>query len=104
MSILKKVIGITKNIHFQSLMGNGIMAVFGLVINAILYRKLTVVDVGIYGFFLVVFGLVDTARSGFLTFAFVKFYSGEEGEKAKQIAGSTWTLAVISTVALAIVS
>lgn len=104
MSITKKIVGITKNIHFQSLLGNGVMAVFGLVINAILYRTLTTTDVGIYMFFLVVFGLVDTARSGFLTFAFVKFYSGEESEKAKQIAGSTWSIAIISTTILAALS
>lgn len=104
MSIVKKVVGITKNIHFQSLLGNGIMAVFGLVINAILYRTLTAIDVGIYMLFLTLFGLVDTARSGFLTFAFVKFYSGEGADKARQIAGSTWSLAIISTIILAVIA
>ncbi len=102
MSFLKKVLAATKNIHFQSLLGNGIMAVFGLAIISILYRTLSLKDIGIYVLFLTLFGLVDTLRSGFLTFAFIKFYSGTKTDRANEITGSTWCLALIITACLVV--
>ncbi len=97
MQVLKKVIAIRKNIHFQSLLGNGVMAVLGMLTIAVLYRGLSVKDIGIYIFFLTILNLVDTLRSGFLTTAFIKFYSGTDEQRAREVAGSAWVLGLIIT-------
>lgn len=101
---LKKILSPLHNIHFQSLAGNGVMAVFGMLIIAILYRALSVQDIGIYVFFMTVLGLIDTLRSGFITTAFIKFYSGTTGAVAREIAGSAWCLALIITGALIVLN
>ena len=94
MSIIKYLLGSFKNIHFQSLLGNGIMAIIGMVTIAILYRSLTVNDIGVYIFFMTILGLVETLKSGFLTTAFIKFYAGTNRERANEVAGSAWCLAL----------
>jgi len=73
------------------------MAIFGMVTIAILYRALSLKEVGIYVFFMSVLGLVDTLRSGFLTTAYIKFYSGTTTERSKEVAGSAWMLALSLT-------
>ncbi|CAM4242896.1 Membrane protein involved in the export of O-antigen and teichoic acid [Pedobacter westerhofensis] len=73
------------------------MAVFGMVTLAILYRKLSVVEMGIYIFFMAILGLIDVLRSGFLTITIVKFYSGTSLERGRQIAGSAWCIALAIT-------
>jgi len=97
LNLIKKLLSIFKNIHFQSLLGNGIMAVCGMLTLAILYRKLSVVDMGVYIFFMAILGLIDTLRAGFLTITFIKFYSGTEKSRAEQIAGSAWVIALFIT-------
>jgi len=104
MSFVKKILAATKNAHFQSLLGNGVVALFGLLITAILYRVLSKTDISIYLSFLVYFGLVDTLRSGFLTFAFIKFYSGAKVDKANEITGSTWFLSLVITGGLVVLN
>lgn len=73
------------------------MSVFGMVTLAILYRKLPVVDMGIYIFFMAILGLVDTLRAGFLTITLIKFYSGTEERRAAQVAGSCWLIGLFIT-------
>lgn len=97
MSLINKILSLFKNIHFQSLLGNGVMAVFGMVTIAVLYRALSVREIGVYVFFTTILALIDTLRSGFLTTSFVKFYSGTSADKAKEVAGSAWCLALIIT-------
>lgn len=94
---LKKMLSVFRNIHFQSLIGNGMMSVFGMVTLSILYRNMSVKDIGTYIFFLAIIGLIDTLRSGFLSITFVKFYSGTEEERARKVAGSAWLLAILIT-------
>jgi O-antigen/teichoic acid export membrane protein len=101
---IKKLLLIFKNIHFQSLLGNGIMAGFGMLTLAILYRKLSVVDMGIYIFFMAILGLIDTLRAGFLTITFIKFYSGTEKERAEKVAGSSWFIGLAITALSVIVN
>ncbi|SDJ56689.1 Membrane protein involved in the export of O-antigen and teichoic acid [Pedobacter sp. ok626] len=97
MSFIKTILSSFKNIHFQSLLGNGVMAIFGVVTIAILYRALPFKEIGVYVFFMTVWGLVDTTRSGFLTNAFIKFYSGTAKERADEVVASTWCLALSIT-------
>lgn len=68
-----------------------------MVTIAILYRALPVKDLGVYVFFMTVLGLVDTLRSGFLTNAFIKFYSGTEPKRGAEVVGSAWALALLIT-------
>jgi O-antigen/teichoic acid export membrane protein len=100
--IIKKVVSIYKNVHFQSLFGNGLMAGIGMLSLALLYRSLSIEEIGVYIFILTVNGVMETLRGGFLTITFIKFYSGTTGKRARQIAGSAWFLG-IAVAALAIV-
>lgn len=93
-----------KNKHFLSLAGNGIMSVLGMLNMMILYRALSVSDIGMWVFFLSILLLVDTFRSGFLTTAFIKFYAGAGQERSKEVLGSAWYLAIVITGILVILN
>ena len=86
------------NKHVLSLAGNSIMSGVGMITAIILLRALTIDDMGIWILFLTSFLLLDTVRSGFLTIAFVKFYSGADQGRANEIVGSTWVIAILITV------
>ncbi len=85
------------NKHFLSLAGNAVMSVLGMITIAILYRALSVSDIGVWVFFQSTLLLVDTFRSGFLTTAFIKYYSGAQEEKAMAILGGTWYIGGLIT-------
>ena len=104
MSLVKKILSSFKNIHFQSLLGNGVMAVFGLITSAILFRALSVEDIGLYFYLLIFYNLVDTIKAGFLTNAFITYYSGTTPERANEVAGSSWVLAIILSVGLIVLN
>ena len=91
-----------RNKHFLSLAGNGAMAVLSVATYAILYRLLPENDMGNWIFFQTVFALLDAVRTGFLQTAFIKFYSGAEQSRKAAMAGSTWYLAFILTLFLAL--
>jgi len=96
MKFIKKL----QNIHFLSLMGTGGMSVLTFVFTAILYRSLSITDIGIWFFFQSMLSFLDTFRQGFLSTAFVKFYSGSTRERGEEVVGSTWYIAIITTVIL----
>ena len=73
------------------------MAIFGMLTIAILYRALSVEDIGVYVFFMTILGLIDTLRSGFLTTSFIKFYAGTSESRGNEVAGSAWWLALAIT-------
>ncbi|WP_442588361.1 lipopolysaccharide biosynthesis protein [Pedobacter sp. AW31-3R] len=99
MSLIKKILSSLKNTHIQSLLGNGVMGIFGVVVLGVLYRALSVQEIGIYVFFMTMWGLIDTLRSGFLTISFVKFYAGTDKERGNEVSGSAWGLALAVTAA-----
>lgn len=86
-----------RNKHFLSLAGNGIMSVLGMLTMVLLYRALSVSDIGLWIFFISTLTFVDTFRSGFLTTAFVKFYAGASKKRATQVVGSAWMIAICIT-------
>ncbi|WP_165499814.1 lipopolysaccharide biosynthesis protein [Pedobacter frigidisoli] len=92
-----KLISKFKNIHFLSLMGTGGMSVLTFLLTAILYRSLSIRDIGIWFFFQAMLSFLDTFRQGFLSTAFVKFYSGSSLERCQEIIGSTWFIASTTT-------
>lgn len=96
--MINRIISIYKNVHFQSLFGNGLMAGIGMITLALLYRSLSLSDIGVYIFVLTVNGFLDTFRGGFLTITFIKFHSGVDPERARGVAGSSWLLGIVITV------
>ena len=104
MPFLKKIHLIIKNNHFQSLLGNGVMALFGILTLSILYHALSLFDMGIYVFFITIIGLVDTLKTGFLTNGYIKFYSGTNLKRSKEVAGSAWYLAILITLFLILIN
>ena len=92
------------NKHFLSLFGSGILAVFGLLTIKVLYHVLSLHDVGIWFYFLMIQSLCDGIRNGFLSTTTVKFYAGTEGEKASSVLGSVWLLATLVTAALLLIN
>lgn len=73
------------------------MSVLGVVTYSLLYHSLSLDAIGIWIFFITGFSLLDTFRSGFLTIAFVKFYSGSDQARQKEVIGSTWYIAILIT-------
>ncbi|GAA4095148.1 oligosaccharide flippase family protein [Mucilaginibacter panaciglaebae] len=90
----QKVNGLIRNKYFLSLAGNIIMSGLGLVTMTLIYRSLSKTDAGTWVFFQSILLLVDTFRSGFLTTAFIKFYSGASEKRTAEVAGSSWFLAL----------
>ncbi|WP_370995644.1 oligosaccharide flippase family protein [Mucilaginibacter sp. RCC_168] len=88
MGLLKKVI----NKHTLSLASNAIMPVLGMAILSLMARYLSKPDFGDYIFFLIVFTLADTFRTGFMQTSLIKFYAGTDKKRAANIAGSAWYL------------
>lgn len=97
MAFIQTIIQKVNNKHFLSLAGNGSMAVLAMLTVAILFRNLSLVQMGSWVFFQTIFTLIDGFRSGFLQTALIKFYSGVAHAKAKIILGATWYIAVILT-------
>lgn len=94
---LKKYLNRFNNKHIINLVGNGGMSLLNMGITALLYRYMTLKDIGIWVFFQSTFGLVDTLRAGLLTTAFIKYYAGASEERAREVVGSAWFLAGIIT-------
>lgn len=86
MGFLKKLI----NKHTLSLASNAIMPVLGMAILALMARNLPEADFGDYIFFLVIFTLADTFRTGFLQTSLIKYYAGTSKERSANVAGSAW--------------
>ncbi|NRF38218.1 lipopolysaccharide biosynthesis protein [Pedobacter foliorum] len=87
-----------QNKHFLSLTGNAVMSILGVVTYSLLYHSLSLDAIGIWIFFITGFSLLDTFRSGFLTIAFIKFYSGSSESKQREVIGSTWYIAILITI------
>lgn len=95
--MLRRLVSNFKNIHFQSLLGNGVMSLFGMGTIMLLYRALSLKDLGAYVFFMSLLAFIDAFRAGFLTTSFIKFYAGTNEERGNQVAGSAWCLALVIT-------
>lgn len=93
-----------KNKHFLSLLGNGVISLFGLLLFALLYRAFSKEDVGTWFFFMATQGMLDSIRNGFLNTATIKFYAGAEKERAANVMGSVWYLAIGITALMLLVN
>src|SRR6202167_5781915 len=91
------------NKHTLSLASNAIMPIVGMVTVAMLAHALKA-ELGNYVLFLMTFTLAGFFRTGFLQTALIKFYSGAPKERATTVVGSTWTVAILLTVILDVLS
>jgi O-antigen/teichoic acid export membrane protein len=99
--VLPKFFKKFNNKHFFSLAGNVIMSGLSIVIMGILYRYLpNKAEMGNWVFFQTMFALVEMFRTGFLTTATIKFYSGAEKDRSAEVIGSAWALATSITFGL----
>ncbi len=92
------------NKHFLSLAGNGILAVFGLLQMSLLYYSMSMAQVGEWFYFLNIISLCDAVRNGFLSTATIKFYAGTTGERAREVMGSVWFLAISLTLVVIVLN
>lgn len=99
-----KLLSKLNNKHFLSLAGSGAMSVLAMITVAVLYRSLTLEEIGYWFFFQTVAILLDTFRTGFLQVALVKFYTGTSLERSKEVIGSVWFLAILITVSLCLIN
>ena len=93
-----------RNKHFLSLAGNGVIAVLGVGLIALLTRSLSKDDVGTWFFFRMIYSLGDAIRNGFLGTATIKFYAGTSPERGREVLGSVWFLALGVTAILVLLS
>lgn len=99
-----KILSRLNNKHFLSLAGNGAMSFLAMITVAVLYRVLTVEEIGYWFFFQTVAILLDTFRTGFLQIALVKFYTGTTQQRSNEVIGSVWFLAILITVSLGFIN
>ncbi|RZK35563.1 MAG: lipopolysaccharide biosynthesis protein, partial [Hymenobacter sp.] len=102
--MFQKLLRQVGNKHFLSFAGNIIMSVLGMATVALLSWKISIAAFGTWILFQGTLLFIDTFRSGFLTTAFIKFYAGASKERADDVIGSTWCVAVLITVALSLLN
>lgn len=93
MSLIKRL----NNAHVWSVSANGITAVINMLTISVLYRSLPMADIGVWVFFQTFVLFADTFRWGLLNTAFVKFYAGVNAQRAREVIGSIWYLALAIT-------
>ncbi len=102
---LRSIFAKLNNKHFFSLAGNVIMSGLAIVLMAVLYRCLPdKSEMGNWVFFQTIFALVEMLRTGFLSVAVVKFYSGASKERSAEVIGSAWVLASAITFGLLVLN
>ncbi|NCX95353.1 MAG: hypothetical protein EBX41_02885, partial [Chitinophagia bacterium] len=99
MSFFNNVISKLQNKHFLSLVGNAIVAFFGILTTYCIFHYLSKSDAGKWFVFMSIISMADAVRNGFLSTATVKFYAGLAQEKGRQMLGSIWFLAIVLTLA-----
>ena len=97
LSKIKQIVEKLKNPHIVNLIGNAVMSVLNMVQIAILFRYMSIDKMGVWFFFQGTVGLVDTFRAGLLSTAFITSYAGTTKERAAEVAGSAWFLALLIT-------
>ena len=92
------------NRHLLSLAGNLTASALGLISVSLLFRALSVRDIGVWVLFSSTVGLADSFRAGFLTTAFIRACSGAAPARATEVIGSAWVIALAITGALGVLS
>lgn len=83
-----------KNKHILALLGNFVIAGVSFGMMALLARIMLKEDLGVWFYFLMIYGFADSVRNGLLTTATVKFYAGTSAQRSAEVLGSVWFLAL----------
>jgi len=97
-------LGFLKNKQFLALAGNAVISLLSLVQMGLIYRKLETSEVGGWTIFLVTLGIAESLRNGFLATATIKFYAGTGKDRAAEVLGSVWFIALVITGVLLLVN
>ncbi|WP_375418921.1 oligosaccharide flippase family protein [uncultured Hymenobacter sp.] len=92
------------NNQFMSLAGNLAASGLGIISVSLLFRALPIREIGVWVFFITVVGLADSFRAGFLTTALIRACSGATPDRAREVTGSAWAIALGITGALGLLS
>lgn len=101
---LKKLSAYLSNPHLLSMAGNLAVSGLSIVSVALLFRALSVRDIGVWVLFSSTIGLADSFRAGFLTTAFVRARSGATPARAAEVVGSAWAIGLVITGALGLLN
>jgi len=93
-----------KNKHVLALLGNFVIAGVSFGMMALLARVMEKSELGVWFYFLMIYGFADAVRNGLLTTATVKFYAGTKPDRAAEVLGSVWFLALCLCGLIAIVN
>ncbi|PLX02602.1 MAG: hypothetical protein C0595_10055 [Marinilabiliales bacterium] len=91
---------ILKNNNFLSLANNGLVAVLAFFSFMILVRSLPTDDFGKWVLFLTTANFLDMLRFGITSTAMVRFLSGANKEKGKELIGSNYLINFVSSIIL----
>lgn len=83
-----------KNRHVLALLGNFVVAGVSFGMMGLMARNMGKADLGVWFYFLSIYSLADSVRNGLLTTATIKFYAGTKPERASEVIGSVWFLAI----------
>jgi O-antigen/teichoic acid export membrane protein len=95
--ILQTLRSSIRNNHLMSLSGNVVVSVMSLLSVALLFRSMALDEIGMWFFFVSTQAFVETFRSGFISTAFIKNYSGATANRAAEVLGSAWMIALCIT-------
>lgn len=96
--MISKLLAIFRSKQFHSLLGNLVTASLNVLSFALLVRLLSLEDFGAWVIFITTYNILDQVRTGLLQSGVVKFYTGVDVTKARQVAGAGWYISLILTV------
>lgn len=89
-----------RNNHLMSLSGNVVVSAMSLLSVSLLFRSMALHEIGMWFFFISTQTFVETFRTGFISTAFIKNYSGAAPSRAAEVLGSAWFIALVITAVL----
>lgn len=92
-----KLLSVFNNRHFHSLLGNLVSAFLNVLSFAILVRLLSLSAFGEWVLFIGTYTVLDQIRTALLQSGIIKFYTGVDEERGREVAGSAWYLVLILT-------
>ncbi|MRG44362.1 oligosaccharide flippase family protein [Chitinophaga sp. SYP-B3965] len=104
--MISRLLSLTRNKQFSSLLGNLVSAFFNLfsfwIIVRILGRddasgKIDLKEFGLWVIFTNNYNILDQIRTGLLQSGVIKFYAGADMETARKVSGAAWHVSLLIT-------
>lgn len=102
--MISKLLAVFRNRQFHSLLGNLVTASLNLLSFSLLVRMLSLEDFGAWVIFIATYNIMDQVRTGLLQSGVIKFYTGVDIERAKQVAGAGWYISLLLTLTYVVLS